>query len=559
MHESNEKVNFHKYVIYQIYPKSFCDTKGDGLGDLRGIIEKIPYIASLGVDMVWFNPFFVSPQRDNGYDIADYYAIQPDFGTLEEFDEMVAKLGEHGIGVMLDMVLNHTSTAHEWFQKALAGEGKYRDYYIIRPGLADGSPPTNWDSKFGGSAWEPFGDTGDYYLHLFDVTQADLNWRNPEVRAEMANIVNFWRNRGVHGFRFDVINLIGKDAELKSSAPGEDPRYMYTDGTDVDRYLQELAAASFGKDPLSVTVGEMSSTTIERCVGYSNPDNHELNMVFNFHHLKVDYLDGKKWTNIRFQPRDLKKVLNKWALGMQEGNGWNALFLNNHDQPRAINRFGDPERYHVESATMLAHMIHLLRGTPYIYMGEEIGMTDPLYTSINDYVDIESTNAYIALLEEGLNADEAFAIVHSKSRDNARTPMQWDDSKHAGFTNGVPWLAPTNQDRINVVTEEASGRILPYYRKLIQLRKQYAVIADGAYEPFQLEHEKVYAFFRKLEDEELLVIVNLSGEHTVFEIPERFVSGNILIENHPTDITGNMLQLNPYHAIAILTKEQPQS
>lgn len=550
-------MSFHKYVIYQIYPKSFYDTKGDGFGDLRGIIDKIPYIASLGVDMVWFNPFFVSPQRDNGYDIADYYQIQLAMGTMDDFDELVEQLAAHNIGVMLDMVFNHTSTAHEWFQKALAGDEKYRDYYIIRPGLEDGSPPTNWESKFGGSAWEPFGDTGEFYLHLFDVTQADLNWRNPKVREEMANIVNFWMDRGVFGFRFDVINLIGKEAELKSSAPGEDPRWMYTDGQDVDQYLKELAAASFGKDPRSITVGEMSSTSIERCVGYSNPDNHELNMVFNFHHLKVDYQDGNKWTNVRFQPRDLKRVLNEWAMGMQAGNGWNAVFLNNHDQPRALNRFGDPEHYHAESATMLAHMMHLLRGTPYIYMGEEIGMTDPEYTTINDYADIESTNAYIDLLEKGIEAEEAFAIVHSKSRDNARTPMQWDDTIHAGFTNGVPWLSPTNHDRINVALEEDSGRILPYYRKLIQLRKQYPVISEGTYEPFQIEHEKIYAYFRKFQDDELLVIVNLSSDHVDFEIPEKFVAGDVLIENYSTDISRNVLQLSPYHAIAIVSKEHP--
>lgn len=331
---------------------------------------------------------------------------------------------------------------------------------------------------------------------------------------------------------------------------------MYTDGKDVDRYLQELAAASFGTDPRSVTVGEMSSTTIERCVGYSNPDNNELDMVFNFHHLKVDYLDGKKWTNVRFQPRDLKRVLNEWTLGMQEGNGWMAVFLNNHDQPRALDRFGDPENFRVESATMLAHMTHLLRGTPYVYMGEEIGMTDPEYTSISDYVDIESTNAYINLLEEGVDAAEAFAIVRSKSRDNSRTPMQWDDSIHAGFTHGIPWLSATNQDRINVAAEEASGRILPYYRKLIQLRKQYAVIADGRYEPYQLDHEQVYAFFRTLDDVELLVIVNLSGDHVEFTIPDRFIAGDVLIENYSTDVSSSTLQLNPYHATAIFSKEQ---
>ena len=411
--------------------------------------------------MIWFNPFFVSPQRDGGYDVADYYNIDPAIGTMDDFDELVRALADNGIGVMLDMVLNHTSTEHEWFQKALAGDKKYQDFYIIRPPAADGGLPTNWESKFGGPAWAPFGDTGNYYLHLYDPTQADLNWRNPEVRDEMVKIVNFWRAKGIHGFRFDVINVIGKAAELKSSAPGEDPRYMYTDGPDVNAYLQQLNAESFGQDPDSVTVGEMSSTSIQNCVEYSNPDNHELDMVFSFHHLKVDYLNGQKWSNVRFNPIDLKHTLNEWAVGMQEGNGWNALFLNNHDQPRSVNRFGDPTTYRVESATMLATMIHMLRGTPYIYMGEEIGMTDPEYHSIDDYVDVEARNAYNALIDQGLDAAEAFAIVHSKARDNSRTPMQWDDSPNAGFTTGTPWLRPTNQEHINVAAEEQGGKSSP--------------------------------------------------------------------------------------------------
>lgn len=546
-------MSFRDKVIYQIYPKSFYDSTGNGVGDLRGVIEKIPYIASLGVDMIWFNPFFPSPQRDNGYDIADYCAIDPTMGTMEDFDEMVAKLADHGIGVMVDMVLNHVSTEHEWFQKALAGDEFYQRFFYLRPPKADGSLPTNWVSKFGGSAWAPFGDTGLYYLHLFDVTQADLDWHNPAVREEAAKVVNFWRGRGVHGFRFDVINLIGKAEELLDAPAGTDDRFMYTDGPDVHTYLQELNRASFGQDTDSVTVGEMSSTTIPACIGYSNPDNHELSMVFNFHHLKVDYKDGQKWTQMPFDFAELKRLFNEWALGMQAGGGWNALFWNNHDQPRAIDRFADPVNYHVESATMLGTAIHLLRGTPFVYMGEEIGMTDPAYTSMDDYVDVEAINAYAILTEAGHNPEEAFAIVHSKARDNARTPMQWDDSPTAGFTTGDPWLKPTNQAVINVAKEEASGTILPYYRQLISLRKTHPIIAEGDYAPYALDHSDVFAYQRIHEGQALLVLCNFRGHDTTIEIPAEYVQGAILISNYDTTSIARSQPLRPYEALAILS------
>lgn len=329
-------------------------------------------------------PFFASPQRDNGYDIADYYAIDPDQGTMEDFEELADALAAHGIGVMLDMVLNHTSTDHQWFRRALAGETEYWDYYYIRPGRADGSLPNNWVSKFGGPAWARFGDHLDprtgrqlYYLHLYDVTQADLNWHNPRVRNQMAEVVSFWHKKGVKGFRFDVINLIGKPVDLPSAPSGTDDRLMYTDGPMVGPWLQELADASYGQDPSVVTVGEMSSTSIARCIDYTNPDNRQLSMAFNFHHLKVDYEDGRKWSRARFSFPALKALFAEWGSGMEAGGGWNALFWNNHDQPRALNRFGDPRRYRAESATMLATALHLLRGTPFVYQGEEIGMVDP--------------------------------------------------------------------------------------------------------------------------------------------------------------------------------------
>lgn len=517
--------DFARKVVYQVYPKSFADSNGDGVGDLRGIIDHVDYIASLGVDVVWFNPFFPSPGNDNGYDVSDYKAIDPAMGTMADFEELCQRLAEHGIDVMLDMVLNHVSTEHEWFQRALAGDEHYQKFFYLRDPQPDGSLPTNWVSKFGGPAWAPFGDTGRYYLRLYDVSQADLDWHNPEVRWELIDVVNFWRSKGVHGFRFDVINVIGKPEVLEDAPAGVDDRSMYTDGPQVDEWLHELNINSFGQDPNHITVGEMSSTSIERCVGYSVPANQELDMVFSFHHLKTDYVDGRKWSIKEFDPRALKHVLNEWALGMQAGGGWNALFFNNHDQPRAINRFADPVNYHYESATALATIIHALRGTPYIYQGEEIGMTDPDYTSMESYVDVEAHNAYAELRERGLDGAEAFRIVHSKARDNSRTPMQWTPGPGAGFTTGTPWLAPTNQDTINV----ASGKpITDYYRELIALRKRSDAIAYGEYAPFELDHPHVYAFTRVAADERLLVAVNLScaAQHLGGVAPAEQVLGN---------------------------------
>lgn len=539
-------------VVYQIYPKSFRDSTGDGVGDLRGIIEKVDYIASLGVDHVWFNPFFPSPGRDNGYDISDYRAIDPAMGTMEDFEELVAALGEHGIGVMLDMVLNHVSTDHEWFQRALAGDPVYQDYFYLLPPKEDGSPPTNWVSKFGGPAWAPFGETGLYYLCLYDRTQADLNWHNPAVRAEAAGVVNFWRAKGVKDFRFDVINVIGKPIPFQDAPAGTDDRRMYTDGPLVHDYLRELSAASFGQDPEAMTVGEMSSTTVEACVDYSNPASGELSMVFSFHHLKVDYADGAKWTRVPYDFAALKRILNEWALGMQAGGGWNALFWNNHDQPRAIDRFADPERYHAESATMLATVVHLLRGTPYIYMGEEIGMTDPDYETISDYVDVEAHNAFASLMETGRSEREAFAIVRGKARDNARTPMQWDSGRTAGFTNGTPWLRSTNQARINVADEEAEGRILPYYRRLIALRKGQPVISRGRYLPYAMDHPEVFAYIREHGGQRLLVLTNFRAKQAEIEIPLDFTEGSILISNYPERTLDSTIRLEPYEALAIL-------
>lgn len=526
-------------VIYQIYPKSFYDSDGDGVGDLRGIIAKIDYLKSLHIDMIWFNPFFVSPQNDNGYDVADYRRIDPRFGTMADFDDLMATLQNAGIEVMLDMVLNHTSTQHAWFQQALAGDPKYQAYYYIRDPKPDGSVPTNWESKFGGSAWAPFGDTGQYYLHLYDPTQADLDWHNPAVRQEAADIINFWRAKGVHGFRFDVLNVIGKDNKLVDAPPTVASKTLYTDTPVVEGYIKELADNSFGQDENSVTVGEMSSTTLPRALAYTRPANQELSMVFQFHHLKTDYVNGEKWTLTRYRFPELRQLLNQWTEGLAEGGGWQALFWNNHDQPRALNRFGDAEHDRVHSAEVLAASIHLSRGTPYIYMGEEIGMTDPAYTDMHDYVDIEAQNAYRELLKAGKTPAAAFDIVHSKARDNSRTPMQWDASPTAGFTTGTPWLRPTNQREINVVDELAHGEIFQFYQRLIHLRKTLPVIATGDYHPYRDDIDWLYAYERRLDDSALLALNNF-GDHPIdVPLPDRYRHAKLLITNVP------QLQLSP--------------
>lgn len=546
--------SFHDKVIYQAYPKSFNDTDGNGVGDLRGVIEKLPYLEELGIDVVWLNPFYKSPQNDNGYDIADYKSIDPMFGTWEDFDELVEEAKKLGIGLMLDMVLNHVSTEHEWFQKALAGNKKYQDYFILREPKEDGSVPTNWESKFGGDAWEPFGNTGKYYLTLFDDTQADLNWRNEEVRQELFDVVNFWLEKGVKGFRFDVINVTGKDIELKDAEDGVG-KGEYTDKPIVHEYIQELNKNTFGKYDDIITVGEMSSTTIDNSVKYSNPEYNELSMVFSFHHLKVDYKDGEKWTRMPFDFQKLKQLLDDWQVGMTEGGGWNAVFWNNHDQPRANSRFGDTENYPVETATMLAQTIHLLRGTPYIYQGEEIGMTNPAFTDIDDYRDIETHNAYKKLLENGVSPEEAIAIIQEKSRDNPRTPMQWNDSKNAGFTTGEPWIKVVdNYKEINTESEYPSRKIFKYYQKLIQLRKDYPIIQDGSYRAIELKHPSIYAYVRELKDQKLLVLNHFYPGEDSITISKEFLEKDVkyLIGNQKVRELDEVFEMGPYETAAFL-------
>ncbi|CNU66291.1 alpha,alpha-phosphotrehalase [Streptococcus pneumoniae] len=531
-------------VVYQIYPKSYKDTTENGIGDFRGIIEKIPYLAKLGVDMVWLNPFYPSPQRDNGYDISDYMAVDPLFGDMADFEEMVCVGKEHKIDFMLDMVLNHCSTEHEWFQKALAGDKYYQDFFFIQ------DQPTDWQSKFGGSAWAPFGDTGKYYLHLFDETQADLNWRNSNVRKELFKVVNFWRDKGVKGFRFDVINLIGKD-EVSVDCPENEGKPAYTDKPIVHNYLRMMNQATFGSDDSFMTVGEMSSTTMENCVLYSSPDRQELSMTFNFHHLKVDYKDGQKWTLAPFDFEELKSLYHSWGKEMSDKDGWSALFWNNHDQPRALNRFVDIQTFRKEGATMLAASIHLSRGTPYIYMGEEIGMIDPDYDSMADYVDVESLNAYQMLLEEGKSQQEAFQIIQAKSRDNSRIPMQWDTSENAGFSTGTPWLKVGKSYKDINVENEIKGLIFTFYQDLIRLRKEMPIISEGNYKPAFEDSKQVYAFERQFEDQKLLVLNNFYAKEVEIDLPAVYQNGQILISNYEDAEVSEKILLKPYQTLAI--------
>ena len=548
--------DFSNKVIYQIYPKSFKDSNGDGIGDLRGVAEKLDYLKDLGVDYLWLTPFFVSPQRDNGYDVADYRNIDPMFGTMEDLDNLIAEGEKRNIGLMFDMVFNHTSTSHEWFRRALAGEKKYQDYYIFKEGAPD-QPPTNWQSKFGGSAWEYVSSLGKWYLHLFDVTQADLNWKNPEVREELKEVIRFWKAKGVKGFRFDVVNLISKPEIWEDDFEG-DGRKFYTDGPYVHEYLKELVRDTGIED--YVTVGEMSSTTLEHCIRYSGAEEKELSMCFNFHHLKVDYKDGNKWELMEPDYMELKVIFEKWQMGMQRGNAWNALFWCNHDQPRIVSRFGNEGEYWKESAKMLAGMIHLMRGTPYINQGEEIGMTNPHYTSIEQYADVESRNYYEILLNEGKTKEEALEILAARSRDNSRTPMQWTDERYCGFSDTKPWIPVSdNFEKINVKKQKQDrDSILEFYKKLIMLRKEKEVIARGNIEFMEVENAGVLAYTRCLDKQKLLVCCNFRDVESQMEFTQEWKSGRKILGNYEENHKNNykVLTLRPYEIIVLEKGEE---
>ncbi|TFE03966.1 alpha,alpha-phosphotrehalase [Jeotgalibacillus salarius] len=554
-----------KAVVYQIYPKSFNDTTGNGVGDLNGITKKLDYLNELGVDVLWLTPPYKSPQRDNGYDISDYFSIHSEYGSMEDFDRMLEEAHKRDIRIIMDIVVNHTSTEHEWFiESRKSKDSEYRDFYIWKDGKDDGSEPTNWVSKFGGNAWQYDEATGQYYLHLFDVTQADLNWENEKVRREIYDMMNYWAEKGVDGFRLDVINLVSKNQDFPDETGDGDGRRFYTDGPRVHEYMYEMNQEVFSKHDL-LTVGEMSSTTIDHCVKYSNPAREELSMTFNFHHLKVDYPNGEKWTVADFDFLQLKDILSTWQVGMNEGGGWNALFWCNHDQPRVVSRYGNDGEYHNESAKMLATSAHMMQGTPYIFQGEEFGMTNPKFTSIDEYRDVESLNIYNILLEKGKSEEEILKILRQKSRDNSRTPVQWDDSENAGFTSGTPWIpvAKNYSEHNAAAALEDRNSVFYYYQKLIQLRKDVDVITNGNYEMLLADHPSIFAYTRNNENETLLVLNNYYAEKSTFSMPaelveklDGFTRPDVLIQNYK-DVNGEASQytLRPYESIVFHYKK----
>lgn len=557
-------------IVYQIYVKSFCDSDGDGIGDLPGITSKLDYLADLGVDYVWLTPFYPSPQRDNGYDITDYCAVDPRYGTMEDFDELVREARARGIRVMLDMVLCHTSNQHEWFRRACAGEEQYRRYYILRDGRGatgegdPGEPPTNWQCAFGGSAWEWEPRLGAWYLHMHDPSQPDVNWDNPDVRDEMARVVRFWKDRGVEGFRFDVVSLISKP-EVIEDVPGDGTacRSLVADGPHAHEYLKELVSSA-GIDGM-LTVGEMAASDLENCIRYSNPAEHELSETFSFHHLKVDYRDGKKWRIMDPDIDELRRLLGEWQEQMQAGGGCCALFWDNHDQPRAISRFGGRELVGERGGSWervgkaLGICLFAMRGTPYIYQGDELGMTNAGYASIDMFDDVESLNNCRILVEDGSTPEEALFAINERSRDNGRTPMQWTAGANAGFTTGVPWLSiPKNHAVVNAEAQRRSeGSMFEFYRALIRLRHELAVLNDGKIRFLDAgaHAPKVVAFERVLGDERVVAVCSFDAEPCCADARALGISdaGQRLIANYdePACAEGGVLPLRPHEAMLL--------
>ena len=531
-------------VIYQIYPKSFQDTTGSGTGDLRGVTQRLDYLKTLGIDAIWLTPFYISPQVDNGYDVANYTAIDPAYGTLDDFDELVAEAHARGIRIVLDMVFNHTSTQHAWFRESLNKASPYRQFYIWR----DGTPeqlPNNWRSKFGGNAWRWHAESEQYYLHLFAPEQADLNWENPAVRAELKKVCEFWADRGVDGLRLDVINLISKDQDFPNDETG-DGRRFYTDGPRIHEYLQEMSRDVFTPRNL-MTVGEMSSTSLENCQQYASLDGRELSMTFNFHHLKVDYPGGEKWTKAKPDFVALKTLFRHWQQGMHN-KAWNALFWCNHDQPRIVSRFGDEGEYRVHAAKMLGMVLHGMQGTPYIYQGEELGMTNPHFSRITDYRDVESLNMFAELRASGREPDELLAILASKSRDNGRTPMQWDASHNAGFTEGEPWIGVCdNYETVNArAALDDADSVFYTYQSLIRLRKTLPVLTWGDYEDLLPEHPSLWCYRRQWQGQTLMVVANLSNTPQEWQTEALSDKSQVLMSNYPAPQTTS---LRPFEAV----------
>ena len=550
-------------VVYQIYPRSFADSNGDGIGDLRGIIGKLDYLQKLGVDVIWLSPIYPSPQDDNGYDISNYQDIDPTFGTLDDFDELMRQTGERDIKVVMDLVVNHTSDEHPWFVESRSSkDNPKRDWYWWRPareGMEPGAPgaePTNWQSFFSGPTWEFDETTGEYYLHLFSRKQPDLNWENPEVRHAIYDMMNWWLDRGIDGFRMDVINMLSKDTSLPDGKPtghgtlGDGSPY-YLSGPRIHEFLQEMHREVVeGREGQLMTVGEMPGVTIDQARLYTDPARDELDMVFQFEHVQLDHADGK-YKRRPLKLTDLKASLGRWQEGLEDV-GWNSLYWNNHDQPRAVSRFGDDGEYRVESAKLLATILHMHRGTPYIYQGEEIGMTNHPFQSLEDFQDIEAINYAAAQKALGAPEDALLAAMSIASRDNARGPMQWDASNQAGFTSGTPWF-PVNPNHTEINAEAAladEDSVFHHYRRLTALRHELNVIVHGDFEMLLPQDPTIYAFTRSLDGETLLVLGNFSSDEVPVTLPDasQWAREEMLIGNYPPRDGEDGIVLRPWVA-----------
>ncbi|MFC0470644.1 alpha-glucosidase [Halalkalibacter kiskunsagensis] len=557
-----EKKWWKESVVYQIYPRSFIDSNGDGIGDIKGITSKLDYLKELGIDVIWLSPVYKSPNDDNGYDISDYQNIMDEFGTMEDMDELLEEMHARGMKLMMDLVVNHSSDEHEWFvESRKSKDSPYRDYYIWRPGKDD-KEPNNWTSFFSGSAWQYDEATDEYFLHLFSKKQPDLNWENPTLRKEIYDMMTWWLDKGVDGFRMDVINLISKADGLPSAPGGKKYDWggeFFMNGPRVHEYLQEMNREVLSKYDM-ITVGECPGASTEDAAKYANQEDTELNMIFTFEHMDLDSGPGGKWDVKPWKLADLKEVMTKWQKDL-EGKGWNSLYLNNHDQPRMVSRLGNDKEYRVESAKMLATFLHMMQGTPYIYQGEELGMTNVRFESIEEYNDIEIQNMYREKVIEG-NEDhnKVMEAIYVKGRDNARTPIQWNDSENAGFTTGTPWLKVNpNYKEINAKKAlEDKDSIFFYYQQLIKLRKEYDIIVYGTYDLILEEDEKIYAYTRTFGEEKLLVMCNFTKEEAEFELPEgiHFESIQLLINNYhvQSSVDISSITLKPYESRVYLLK-----
>lgn len=553
-----EKRWWKESVVYQIYPRSFCDSNGDGIGDLNGITGKLDYLKELGIDVIWLSPVYKSPNDDNGYDISDYQAIMDEFGTMEDFDRMLATAHEKGIKIMMDLVVNHTSDEHKWFiESRKSTDNPYRDYYIWRPAKEDGSLPNNWGSCFSGPAWEYDKTTDMYFLHLFSKKQPDLNWDNPAVRQDVFDMMNWWLKKGVDGFRMDVISLISKEPGLPDKEPGINGYATFNvsaNGPHVHEYLQEMRQKALNNAD-TITVGECSGVTLEEAKKYARSDEKELNMVFQFEHMDVDSDEKSgKWTTRKMDLRNLKKILTRWQKGLQD-IAWNSLYWENHDQPRSVSRFGnDSDEYREISAKMLATCIHMMQGTPYVYQGEELGMTNCPFNTLDNFRDLESINAFHELTEQGkMTEEDMMAAIGYKGRDNARTPMQWDDSAYAGFSTATPWIMVNpNYTKINAKDQvNREDSVFKYYQKLIKLRHESELIVYGTYDLILDDDKDIYAYIRTLDDEKLIVYCNFSENTREVELPEEFVNKKVLISNYSDAKANQKITLRPYEAIVI--------